>query len=322
MRKGRILKGLKKAASVISQAKSIAIACHINPDGDTIGSLLSLGQGLASIGKKTFLVSQDGVPKRYRFLSGAGRVVRKLDRKVDLAISVDCGTKVMLGTAYRVFQNAGSVIEIDHHEFRKPFGDISLVDPNAAATGEMVHELLKELKVEITREIAEGILTSLIVETNSFRLPNVNPAVFKLSSELMKKGVDFHVLTEKVFWTKTRESVLLSGICLSRCRFEKKDKLVWSIVRKKDFDRIKGKDEDVDAVADEMRAIRDVKIAILFREKDNGKLRVSLRSKENVNVASVAEHYGGGGHSDVAGCVIPNTKKDVQGFLADAASLL
>jgi len=316
------VKGLKRVAEKIRQAKEIAVACHINPDGDTIGSLLSLGQGLADIGKKTFLVSQDGVPKRYRFLSGAERVVRGLDRKVDLAISVDCGSKDMLGRSYGVFQKAGNIIEIDHHEFRKPFGDMSLVDPNAAATGEMVHGLLKELGVRMTKAIAESILTSLIVETNSFRLPNVNPAVFKLSAELMKKGVDFHDLAEKVFWTKTRESVLLSGICLSRCRFEKKDKLVWSIIRKKDFLRIRGKDEDVDAVADEMRAIKDVRIAVLFKERENGKLRVSLRSKEDVNVASVAEHYGGGGHSDVAGCVIPNTKKNVQGFLSDAASLL
>ena len=117
-------------------------------------------------------------------------------------------------------------------------------------------------------------------------------------------------------------AVVLSGVCLSRCRFLKGGSLVWSIIGKRDFEAAKGKDADVDPVPDDMRAIDSVRIAVLFREKDDETLRVSLRSKGRINVAEVAEHYNGGGHFDVAGCTIKNDPKEISGFLKRAGRLL
>jgi phosphoesterase RecJ-like protein len=243
----------------------------------------------------------------YRRLPGSNRIIRTLKEKVDLAIAVDCNTAEMLGKTYQAFTQAKDILEIDHHEFRRPFGTVSFVDPEAVAVGEMVYLLLKRLKVGFTKEIAQNILTSLIVETNSFKLPHLRPLTFNVCAEMLKTGVNFHRLTEMVYWTKTRETAVLSGTCLSRCVFLAQGALAWSMITKKDFKRIRGKDEDVDAVADEMRSIKGVKIAALFREKDKKTLRVSLRSKGKINVGGVAEAYGGGGHFDVAGCIIPNT---------------
>jgi phosphoesterase RecJ-like protein len=138
----------------------------------------------------------------------------------------------------------------------------------------------------------------------------------------MKKGVDFYRLVDMVFWSRTRESTILSGICMARCQFLKEGQLAWSIVRHKDFRTQKGKDEDVDPVADEMRSIKGVRIVVFFREKDGSTLRVSLRSKGKINVAGIAEHFGGGGHFDVAGCSIPNSPKAIQKLLSMAKALL
>ena len=135
-----------------------------------------------------------------------------------------------------------------------------------------------------------------------------------MCEDLIKEGIDFYEIANNVFWVNTKEKTVLSGLCLSRCQFVKKNKIVWSTIRRKDFEKVKGKDEDVDAVADEMRAIKDVKIAVLFREKPHNKLRVSLRSKENINVAKIAQLYDGGGHIDVAGCSVinkPGIKKEM-----------
>jgi len=318
----RGVNGLNSAKDSIMAAREIAISGHINPDGDSIGSLLSLGLGLERIGKRVYMISCDGIPSRYRKLPGASRVIRRLDRAVDLAIAVDCGNKEILGPTYGTFMKASEILEIDHHDFRRPFGDSSYVDAKAAAVGEMIYALLKKLRAPVTKEIAHNLMASIIVETSSFRLPNVRPFTFKVCTDLIKAGVNFYELVDMIFWSRTKQAAMLSGICLARSRFLKGDRIAWSIIRKRDFARIKGRHEDVDAAPDEMRTIKKVDIAILFRENGNDTLRVSLRSKDNINVASIAERYGGGGHFDVAGCTIPNNRKSVVEFLRHAERLL
>ena len=315
MTKSLNMKGIKQAKQLIKSAKTVVIAGHINPDGDAIGSLLALGLGLKKIGKRVYMLDQDGVPKRYHFLPGASQVKKKAVRNCDLAIAVDCSNKELLGKVYTAFQTAKQTLAIDHHEFRRQFSDCQLVDPQAAAVGEMVYLLLNELKIPIDKSIALNILTSIIVETNSFRLPNVRPLTFKVCNYLLNLGVDYYQLADRVFWSQTRQTVVLTGICLARCKFLSRNRIAWSIVEKRDFNLAKGKDEDVDAVADQIRTIDDVKVVVLFREKDNNTLRISLRSKDKINVAAVAEQFNGGGHYDIAGCSIPNTKKAMRKLL-------
>ena len=312
----------KTVKNKILKAKNIIISGHVNPDGDSIGSLLSLGLGLEKLGKNVYMVSVDGVPKRYRFLPGAGRIKRHIDKPVDLAIAVDCSNKEILGPTYKIFKNAKDILDIDHHEFKRPFGNLFLVDYKAAAVAELVYLLLGELKIDIDKDIAEDLLTSIIVETNSFRLPSVRPLTFEICKELLKKGVDFYKLVDMVFWSRTKESAILTGICLTRCKFIEGNRLAWSIIRKKDFDLIRGEDEDIDGAADEIRSIQGVEIVVLFREKSDKSLRVSLRSKDKINVASIAEYYKGGGHFDIAGCSIPNNQKSIRELLDMAKGLL
>lgn len=316
------MEGLREAKRYILKAETIAISGHVNPDGDSLGSLLSLGIGLESIGKRVCMINQDALPKTYASLPGANRIIKTVKGKVDLAIAVDCSTKELLGKNLSVFKKAKSILEIDHHEFRRPFGDIRFVDYKAAAVGELVYILLKELNVKITKAIAENLLTSIIVETNSFKLNNVRPFTFRLCAQLLECGVDFPKLVDIMYWSRTRESIILSGLCLARCKFLANSRLAWSIIRVKDYTKIKGRDYDVDAVANEMRAIKGVEIAVLFREQNKRILRVSLRSKGEINIASIAEKYGGGGHFDIAGCYIPNNTKSIRRLLSSVEDLL
>jgi len=310
-----------KVKQKIINAKTILITCHINPDGDAIGSMLALGLGLQQLGKRVVMVSADGVPRIYRSLPAADQVVRRTSGKADLAIAVDCNLKEMIGVSFQALKRAGDILEIDHHEFRQPFGTLSYIDEKAAAVGELIYTLLRSLGVCMTKEIAQNILTSLIVETNSFRLPQIRPFTFRVCAAMLKTGIDFQKLTNMVYWVRTRESVLLTGLCLSRCRFLKDGRIVWSILHAKDFRKAKGRHEDVDAVADEMRAIQGVKAAILFREVNKKTLRVSLRSKGHINIASVARQFSGGGHFDIAGCFIANNTQEIRRFLRQVEKL-
>lgn len=312
------MRKLKEAKRGILDSRSIAIVCHRNADGDCLGSLLALGLGLSTLKKRVLMVSPDGVPSRYQKLPGTSKVKRRIEKVPDMAIAVDCNAKEMLGRPFNVIRKAKYILEIDHHEYRKPFGNLFLVDSKAAAVGELVYQLLKYLNIDITKDIAQNILTSIIVETNSFRLPKVRPFTFRLCDRLLRTGLDYHKLSETVYWSKRKQVAILSGICMSKIKFLKNSKIAWSIISRKEFAEVKGKDEDVDAVADDILAIKTVKIAILFREKSPGFLRVSLRSKGGINVAFLAYKYGGGGHFDSAGCYIPNKKEAITELMREA----
>jgi len=315
--------GIHRAKKAIASAKTIVITGHRNPDGDSLGSLLALGLGLRRMGKQVYLLCDDKVPQRYMFLPGVRRIVRRVSVTPDVAIAVDCSNKDLIGDNFDVFRKAAEIIEIDHHEFRRSFGTIQCVDHRAAAVGEIVYVLLRALQVPITRSIAENLLTSLIVETNSFRLPAVRGVTFALCAKLIAVGIDYYKLADRIFWSASKESMILMGVCLSRCAFLSNGKIVYSIIREKDFARVGGTDADVDPVIEQMRAINHVQVAVLFREKSRVTLRVSLRSKgRRINVAKIAEKYLGGGHYDIAGCVIRNSPESIRQFLGQVQQFL
>ena len=317
----RTIPGLAHAIRTIKEAKSIAILCHIHPDGDAIGSLLSLGLGLKAFGKRVYMLSPDGVPKTYQALASAGLIKKTCNKKTDLVITVDCSAGEMLGRSLPFAKNAQNILEIDHHLYRKPFGHSALVDPGATAVGEIIYLLLQRLGITITPSIAQSILASIIVETNAFRLPNTNARTFRICAQLFR-FVDFHRFIEMIYWSKRKETALLSGICLARCKFIEDNRIAWSIVRRNDFRLVHGIDGDVDPVPDEIRTIKGVEIVVFFRERNSRLLRVSLRSKGKANVGLLATSFGGGGHFDSAGCLIPNSQKMMRKLLRQAQALL
>ncbi len=293
---------------IVLNAQTIGICGHINPDGDSIGSLLSLGYGLEKLGKKVFMLSGDPVPQKYSLLPGAHRISSEIPDFLDVAIAVDCGSYEMLGSMKDAFNKASITVEIDHHPSRKSFADYSWVDTRAAAVGEIIYHFLGLLSIRIDEDIAQNILTSIIVETNSFRIPHIRPQTFDICSRLMKAGADFHELAERVLWIKKREAAQLTGICMARAKILCEGKLMWSIVTHKDLKNTGADETDVDPVVDKMQAIEGVELAILFRQKNKKYLRVSFRSREGINVANLAEIFGGGGHYTVAGCLVKNKR--------------
>ncbi len=317
-----ILKSVSQVKDTLMDAETVAIAGHRNPDGDSIGSMLALGAGLEWLGKKVYMLCEDHVPEKYLCLYGASRIVKRCPPRVDCAVAVDCGSREMLGCSYSIFQNASSTIEIDHHKCRVSFAEQSLVNTAVASAGELVYELLDSLGVPITEHIARSILTSIIVETNSFRLPSMYPGTFEICAELLRTGVDMRELSESVYWKTSRATAALTGITLSRSTFESGGALVWAELRRKDFEKTGSTEADADPVPEKLQAIQGVRIAILFRETKNKKWRISFRSKNGLNVAHLAETFGGGGHLNAAGCVVARNQKLKKYILLCANRLL
>ncbi|MDR0306930.1 MAG: DHH family phosphoesterase [Chitinispirillales bacterium] len=291
----------------IEAASSVLICGHKNPDGDSIGSMLSLGLGLESMGKEVIMLCGEEIPQAYSHLPGIKSVVKGIEKDVDLAIAVDCASKEMIGVGISVFESAEHTLEIDHHFKRSSFAEFSLVDPYAGSAGELVYSFLKKLCVPISKEIAFNILTSIVADSKSFRLPDIRPRTFELCAKLLRTGVEYSSVLKPLQAASSIEMELLTSICLLRCSFACAGQLAWSTLMTEDFKKLKARECDGDSALEKIRSLGGVNLAILFREKENASLRVSFRSKEGINISELAAMFGGGGHACAAGCTIPNS---------------
>lgn len=292
----------------IRAGRSFLVATHVNPDGDALGSALALGLGLKRLGKRVKIYSADPVPGNLRFLPGAERVTALLtvQERFDAAFLVDCAEPERAGETFFQHPRRGRLIVIDHHRRGGRGGEINLIEPAAASTGTIVLKLVKKLRVPVGREIAVNVYTTLVTDTGNFRYSNTSPSVLRLAADLMEKGVSPWQVSRHLYdsYPPARLQLLakvLPTLVVSR------DGRSASIVLTEEMFRETGASVDLaDEFINYPRSIDTVEVAIQFREAD-GKWKVSLRSKERVDVAMLAARFGGGGHARAAGCTLEET---------------
>lgn len=293
------------AAQALCRAERVLLAAHLNPDGDTMGSVLALGEALACAGKRTSVVCVDEVPLPYRFMPGAENFLRQPpDEPFDTAVALDCDGEHRLGRVVAAgVRKAPCVIEIDHHTGTARYGDIVVVDSTAAATGELVFELLRVMALPINPAIATNLYVAVLTDTGSFRFANTTPRTLRIAAELVECGADPAAIAEQVYETRPLPAIELLGRALSSIKVSSDGAVAWSRLTEADFERAGASDADTEGIVNHLRAIAGVKVGVLFRQV-NGRVRVSLRAREPVNVARVARVFGGGGHRVAAGCTL------------------
>ena len=321
MNKKEFQKSLKVIAGLIRKSSRIILACHMNPDGDAIGSMLGLGLGLVKMKKKVIFLCPDVIPARYEALPSVKQVKSHCDNAGDLAITLDCASITQLPRIDRILEKSKCIVEIDHHPYRNQFGDIQLISEDASSVGEIVFELLNCLKIKLDKRIAECLLTSAIVETCSFSGESVSKNTFEACAKFVETGVDFNKISQRYYWKKNLPAMHLTGLSYLRVKVTKNNKVAWSIIYKEDFKKFHGKQEDVDPVADDILVTGEAKVSLFFREIENNMMRVSLRSKGAIDVGRLATIYGGGGHHHVSSCRIHNTKGAIEKLIKQAAQL-
>ncbi len=295
---------LPQAAQAIRAARSIVMACHVNPDGDALGSMLGLALGLASLKIPLTLLSEDGVPEIYRFLPGQALIQQTTEVEAfDLAIVLDSGDLTRVGDHVQpLLRRAPVMIDIDHHVKTSAPGDIHILDSRAASTSEIVYALLQTLDLAITPEAATCLFTGIITDTGSFRFQNVTPNTLRVAAHLLEAGAPPAYISENVFDNRTYAATKLLGHALSSMENASDGRIVWAQITHQDFLSLGATDEETEGVVNYVRGVRGADVGILFREMANGKIRISLRSHETVNVAQIAQQFGGGGHRMAAGC--------------------
>jgi phosphoesterase RecJ-like protein len=283
----------------IEQRRRFLLTSHARPDGDAIGSALACGQILRCLGKEAEVVLHDAVPRIYQPLPFADRVVRAdgVNGDYEAAIILECDSiqRTRLHGLEEKF-----LISIDHHLSGRPFAHVNWIDPHAVATGEMVYRLAREAGVRITPEIATCLYTALMTDTGSFMFEGTNEHTFALARELVLAGADPAHCARNIYFGHSTEKMRLLGAALSNLHRE--GPLAWIWITREQMERYGAKEEDCEGLVNYALSIADVEIAVFFRELPDGRYRVSLRSKGNLNVSEIAEHFGGGGHACASGC--------------------
>lgn len=312
---------LEKIVDVILTGKRFLIASHENPDGDAIGSMLALGLSLESIGKEVVFYDKDGAPLFLQFLPCAGRIKTSLNpsgENFSATFALDCTDTERPGKEFEKFTKSGkcgTVIIIDHHQTTKPSADIHLLDPRSSSTGMIIYSLLKALRLQISADAAKCIYTTIVGDTGSFNYSNTNAETFRVAAELVDLGVNPSEISEAIYENEPLKRVKLLALILPTLEVTE-DGRIASVVANREMFRATGTSRgDTDGVVNFPRAIKGVEVAVLFREEEpdenDSRWKISLRSKGKINVAQVAEKFGGGGHERASGC-------SVSGALADA----
>jgi phosphoesterase RecJ-like protein len=304
---------------VLREKGSFLIACHENPEGDAIGSELALALALRKMGKIATVLNADPVPANLLFLPGADTIVFEEDgTKYDVAIVVDCGSPERTGRIGEELRKCPLLVNIDHHRTNGDLGDLALVDPNAAATGLLVHRVLSAMGYEIGLDVATNIYVAVLTDTGSFHYGSSSPEAFEVAGEMVRRGVDPWAVAEQVYETQSAGRLRLLGRVLGSLEVSAGGKVACVTTMREDLREFAAGKDALEGFINYPRSIVGVEVAVSLREEEEGVFRVSFRSKGRVDVSAVAARFGGGGHHNAAGCTVTGTLADVKKKVLEA----
>lgn len=298
----------------------ILLLTHVHPDGDVLGSTLGLGLALQDAGHAVTIAGPHPVPEIYRFLPGASLVHQwaEAGRSYDLLIMTDCPNPERAnGLLEGARGPASRVINIDHHPDNKRYGDINWIDPTASATGEMVYDLLTTLELPITPSIATNLYTAIHTDTGSFRYSNTTSKTFTAVADLVARGADPAYVASCLYEARAPGSLKLLGELLQKVEVSPDGRVAWLCLSPGSVPESFVEAEDLVTYP---RSLAGVKVSLLLREVGDGRVKVSLRAKGEVNVGKLAARFGGGGHANAAGCTVEGTLDQVRSAILRAAS--
>jgi phosphoesterase RecJ-like protein len=302
---------LSQVVELIESKRRFAITSHVRPDGDSLGSSLGLYWLLLALEKDAEVIMRDPVPHSYQQLPGANdvRVTQSVDRPYDAVFVIECSDITRPGL---VDLEKQFVVNIDHHSTTALFGAINWIDSTASAVGEMIYNLCKATGVRVTKEMAECVYTALITDTGSFHYSNTTERTFKVASELVRTGVKPAKTAECVFASYPWSRIQLMGAVLSTAKRDASGRVACMRQTAEMQKSAGASDEDADGFVNYPLTVGEVEAVALLKECGPGVYRTSLRSKGDVNVARVAEMFGGGGHRNAAGCTLKGTWEEAE----------
>jgi phosphoesterase RecJ-like protein len=314
---------LDRAAQAIDACESVALACHVAPDGDALGSMLALHHLCLSMGKRSIASWPEPfvVAPHYEFLPGLDLATKPIDfpAEPELMVTFDCGSIDRLGELAGPARAARTLVVVDHHLTNDHYGTINLVDPQAAASAVMVHRLVRRLGWSLTRDAAICMYTGIVTDTGRFQYSNTTTEVFELASELSRFDLPIASMSRQLFELHRFAYLQLIAVALARAVLDPELRLVATWITQADLDRFDVGVDETEGLIDLVRRTDEADVACVLKETPEG-TKVSLRSTSDIDVSAIAMAFGGGGHRAAAGFTsdrpIPDVLAEVRGALS------
>lgn len=303
-----------KLNDIIKSSKNILIISHVNPDGDTLGSMCGLYCAiLENFKKKCDMVAISKIPDVYSYLPHLSEVknVDDIDksREYDLVINVDVAALDRACDAKILFEKAKFTVNIDHHKTNIAYGNLNFINPDASSTGEVLFGCFENMNWKVNLDCAICLYTAILTDTGSFRFDNTKPSTFEVASKLVEIGVQPSDIYKKVYESDSKTLVMFQAHCISKAKFLEDDKIAYTLVYKKDMEKFSAGDDCMEGLTEKLRAIVTTRIAFVAKEMKSGGTKISMRSKF-ADVAEICSVFGGGGHKFAAGCTIKAPVED------------
>jgi phosphoesterase RecJ-like protein len=291
-------------ADLLRSKQRFVVMSHIRPDGDALGCTLAMGLCLLQMGKDVTMWNEEGCLEKFSFLPHANLVQQPPaePQSFDVAIVLDTAVKERVGTCLAGVKHAGAWLNIDHHISNPRFGDLNHIDATAPATGQILFELFRQGELPLTYEMADCLFVAISTDTGSFQYPSTTARTYEIGAELVRMGAKVGELSQKLYESYPRRRIELLKSLLNVLRFTGDNRVASFALTQATSRSLGVKPEDNEGLIDYIRAVDGVIVAAFFEELEDGRVRVSLRSKDpRADVCKVAQQFGGGGHTLAAG---------------------
>ncbi len=300
----------------LREHQQFVVLSHVRPDGDALGSQLALGLSLQKFGKNVRIWNEEGMLKKYSFLPRAELLTKApaTPEHFDVVLALDTAIQNRLGNTLAAIASAKLWINIDHHVSNPGYGDLVLIDPDAPATGQIIFSLIKSQGLPIDHDIAENLYAAISTDTGSFQYPKTSAQTFEIVTELVRDGnLDVGKISQQLYENYPRRRVELLRELLRTMRFSECGRVASFSLSLKIAAELGVIPEDNEGLIDHLRAVHGVIVAVFFEELSDGKVRISMRSKdERVDVCAICQKFGGGGHALAAGARVRGTLAEVE----------
>ncbi|SDW26484.1 bifunctional oligoribonuclease/PAP phosphatase NrnA [Paenibacillus sp. CF384] len=315
---------LQAALDFIRDGNRFLVVSHVQPDGDAISSTIVVGWLLRQLGKQAVLINEGAVPIRLHFLESSASIInyskQPLEETFDRIIAIDCADFRRIGRISERFAESAQLLNIDHHPTNDAFGTANLIRIDAAATVEILYDLIEHGAISLDREVATAIYTGLLTDTGGFRYSNTTPRVMQVASRMLAEEVEGHWIANHLLEQMTKPQLLLLQRGLNRLTFSDDNRIAWLYVAFSDMSETGAVGDDLEGLVNYAVNVEGVDVGILFKETENGDVKVSMRSSGKADVAAIAQSFGGGGHVRAAGFRLEQGMQEAIGKVVQAAS--
>lgn len=297
---------------IIKSSGKILLLSHMNPDGDTLGSMCTMYHMIYKrFKKKADMNIIANIPFNYKFLPDINLAQRYYDKSLvyDLVITLDVAAIDRVLDSKILFDKAKITVNIDHHKTNPKFGDYQIINPDASSCGEVLFDYFKEHNWEIDKDSAICLYTAIMTDTGNFRFENTSAKTLRAAADLVEIGVMPNIIYKKCYETKTKNFVMFQNYCVNKATFLQDNKIAYTTVYKKDLEKFSAGDDYTDGIAETLRAIDSTEVSFVAKEVDSKLTKISIRSKK-IDVAQICSKFNGGGHAFAAGCTIKANIKD------------